>query len=317
MKTRYLDPMQWMVRWLVREDPPHEIPLCDVDRLGEALVPGDVLLVEGRSRIGQVIKVITQSPWTHAALYIGRLHDIGDPNLRALVVQFHHRDHSEQLLIEALLGEGTRISPLSKYRHDHLRICRPNNLSPSDAQQVIAYAIRRLGSDYDLRHLVDLARFLLPWALLPRRWRSSLFRQHPNPVTRTLCSCLIAEAYASVDFPILPFIERRDDGTLRFFKRNPKLFTPRDFDYSPYFDIIKYPYLGIEDVGVYRRLPWSQSPLIYSDRDPVFRADLAHALAMEPAGAKLRAEPAAPPPEMQPVPAIPQVEAAPVEATLP
>jgi hypothetical protein len=284
MKTRYLNPMQRMIRWLVREDPPHEIPLCDVGRLGEALMPGDVLLVEGRSRVGRVIRAITQSPWTHAALYLGHLHDIVDPNLRALVVEFYRQDHSEQLLIEAVLGEGTRVTPLSKYHRDHLRICRPSNLSPGDAQRVIGFAIRRLGTDYDLRGLLDLARFLLPWGLLPRRWRSSLFCRHPGGMTRTLCSDLIAEAYASVDFPILPFIERRGDGTLRFFKRNPKLFTPRDFDYSPYFDIIKYPYLGIADVGLYRRLPWSQTPLIYSDREPSFRADLGHALALIPCG---------------------------------
>jgi hypothetical protein len=297
MKTRYLDPIQWMIRWLVKEDPPHEIPLCDFGRLGEALAPGDVLLVEGRSRIGGAIKAITQSPWTHAALYIGCLHDIEDPSVRALVVGFYRCDHSEQLLIEALLGQGTRISPLSKYRRDHLRICRPNNLAPGDAQRVIAYAIRRLGTDYDLRGLIDLARFLLPWGLLPRRWRSTLFRHNPGPGTRTVCSCLIAEAYASVDFPILPFIERRGDGTLRFFKRNPKLFCPRDFDYSPYFDVIKYPYLGIEDVGVYRQLPWSSSPLIYSDREPSFHAALSHAEAHEPT--------------------CPPAAAAPPEATLP
>jgi hypothetical protein len=282
MKTRYLDPMQWMIRWLVREDPPHEIPLCDVGRLGESLIPGDVLLVEGRSRVGRVIKAITQSPWTHAALYIGRLHEIDDPSLRALVVQFYRRDHSEQLLLEAVLGEGTRITPLSRYRQDHLRICRPKYLAPGDAQRVIAYAVRRLGSGYDLRQLLDLARFLLPWGLLPRRWRSSLFRHNPGANTRTVCACLIAEAFASVDFPILPFIDRRDDGTLRFFKRNPRLFTPRDFDYSPYFDIIKYPYLGLHDLGLYRQLPWSQSPLIYSDRDPAFHADLGHALVLQP-----------------------------------
>jgi hypothetical protein len=83
-----------------------------------------------------------------------------------------------------------------------------------------------------------------------------------------------------VNYPILPFIERRDDGTLRFFKRNPRLFTPKDFDYSPYFDIIKYPFLALEDVGVYQHLPWSAEPLIYSDRDRRYSADLARARAM-------------------------------------
>ena len=33
---------------------------------------------------------------------------------------------------------------------------------------------------------------------------------------------------------------------------------PRDFDYSPYFSIIKYPFLGMNDIGLYRRLPWDK-----------------------------------------------------------
>jgi hypothetical protein len=143
--------------------------------------------------------------------------------------------------------------------------------------------VRRLGSDYDVRQLVDLARFFFPWAILPRRWRSSLFQRNAGASTRTVCSCLLAEAFSTVDFPILPFIERRDDGTLRFFKRNPRLFTPKDFDYSPYFHIIKYPFLGLEDVGVYRNLPWSSSPAIYSDRDRSYSAAFSQALVTEPA----------------------------------
>ena len=73
----------------------------------------------------------------------------------------------------------------------------------------------------------------------------------------------------SVDFPILPFIDRNDDGSVRFFKRNPRLAAPRDFDYSPYFSIIKYPYLGLNDVGLYHRLPWTDDS-IYNDERHAF-----------------------------------------------
>ncbi|MEA3276582.1 MAG: YiiX/YebB-like N1pC/P60 family cysteine hydrolase [Pseudomonadota bacterium] len=278
MRPLHIGLWQWMTDWLTKEGDPHEVPLCDFEHLNEELRPGDVLLVEGRSRISEVIKLITQSAWTHSAICIGRLHDIEDPGLRNLVVQYYQRDHSEQLLVEALLGQGTRVSPLSKYRQDHLRICRPEGLSAADAQHVIAYAIRRLGSDYDVRQLLDLARFFLPWAILPRRWRSSLFQHNAGAPTRNVCSCLLAEAFSTVDFPILPFIDRREDGTLRFYKRNPRLFTPKDFDYSPYFHIIKYPFLGLNDVGVYRELPWSSSPVIYSDRGRSFRAAVSQAL---------------------------------------
>jgi hypothetical protein len=260
-----------MIGWLTAQGEPHEVPLCDFQRLSEELRPGDVVLVEGRTRVGGIIKLITQSSWTHAALYIGRLHDIEDRTLRHLVAQHYQRDYSEQLLVEAMVGEGTRVSPLARYAHDHLRICRPHGLSRGDAHRVVAYAIRRLGSDYDVRQLLDLARFFVPWGIVPRRWRSSLFQASAGGVTRTVCAGLLAESFDAVDFPILPFVDRRADGTLRFFKRNPRLFTPRDFDYSPYFDIIKYPFLGIDDVGVYRRLPWCRTEIL-SDRSRNYRA---------------------------------------------
>ncbi len=269
--------------WLTKEGRAHEVPLCDFVRLSEQLRPGDVLLVEGQARISDVIRLVTQSPWTHAALYIGRLTDIPDGSLRKLVIQYYQDEPAQQLIVEALLGQGTRIAPLSKYDGANLRICRPDTLTPADAQRVIAYALRRLGADYDVRHLLDLARFFFPWTVLPRRWRSSLFEHNAGGPTRTVCSCLLAEAFDTVHYPILPFIERREDGTMRFFKRNPRLCTPKDFDYSPYFDIVKYPFLQLEDVGVYRQLPWSSEPLIYSDRDRRYSPDIARAMLLVPA----------------------------------
>ncbi|MGD8914284.1 MAG: YiiX/YebB-like N1pC/P60 family cysteine hydrolase [Candidatus Thiodiazotropha sp.] len=264
--------MQWIAEWLTKESPPSSSPLCDFNHLSYELRPADVLLVEGRSRVSNVIKTITQSTWTHSALYIGRIYDIRDPQLQQRVRMAYQGDLSEQLMVEALLGEGTIITPLSKYRRDHLRICRPTGLQPEDAHKVVAHAIRHIGFDYDVRHLLDLARFFFPWNILPRRWRSSLFEHNAGSPTRTVCSSLLASAFNDVNFPILPFIDRDEDGSLRFFKRNPRLFTPKDFDYSPYFDIIKYPFLGLDDLGVYRRLPWGDDSILYNDNERTFAA---------------------------------------------
>lgn len=265
---------QWIggriIHWLNKEGPAPDSPLCDFNRLCYELRPGDVVLLEGRSRVSEVIKLVTQSPWTHAALYLGRISDIRDPNLQDRMRFFYRGNPDRQLLLEALLGQGTIITPLCTYRHDHLRICRPEGLSPQDAQRVIAFALRHLGNDYDVRQLLDLARFLFPWGVLPRRWRSSLFQHNAGTPTRTVCSSLLAEAFSAVNFPVLPFIDRRDDGTVRFFKRNPRLFAPRDFDYSPYFHIIKYPFLGASDLGLYRKLPWAEEGLLYNDGDKDF-----------------------------------------------
>ncbi len=43
----------------------------DPDALRCSLAPGDVLLVEGNNRISGVIKYLTQSTWSHAALFVG------------------------------------------------------------------------------------------------------------------------------------------------------------------------------------------------------------------------------------------------------
>ncbi len=267
---------QWMSKkastWLTKDRDARGSPLCDFERVRFEIHHCDVVLVEGRSRVSDVIKNITQSPWTHAALYIGRLVEIEDSEVRAHIEKFYDGDPHQQLIIEALLGEGTIVAPLDKYRPDHLRICRPKGLSLGDAQRVIAYASRHLGCDYDLRQMLDLARFMFPYSVLPRRWRSSLFQHNAGIPTRTVCSSMIAAAFASVRFPVLPVIHRTASGRIRLHRRNFRLFTPSDFDYSPYFDIIKYPYLGFEDLAVYRRLPW------IDDADPRTDNDTATAI---------------------------------------
>ena len=244
-------------RWLQRRRPPRIIPLSDFDRIRHELKPSDVLLVEGRSRISDVIKVVTQSPWSHAALYIGRLHDIENEESRAALSRRSAFPPSTQLVIESQLGAGTLVCALTEYADDHVRICRPMGLSAEDAQTISTHAINSLGLNYDIRQIFDLARFLFPWGILPRRWRSSLFRTRAGSETRTVCSTMIAEAFAAVEFPILPLVQRGEQDRIRLYRRNPKLCTPSDFDYSPYFEIIKYPFYDFADTPSYKLLPWT------------------------------------------------------------
>lgn len=256
--------------FLVKDTAPSSYLLCDFERISYEVRPGDVLLVEGRSRVSEVIKMITQSPWSHSALYIGKIHDIEDPEKQQIVRQYSDYDDNEQLLIEAVLGKGTVITPLNEYHQDHLRICRPKGLSPRHAQDIIGYAISNLGLEYDVRHLLDLARFLFPYGILPRRWRSSLFDHKSQEPTHTVCSTMIAEAFMAVKFPILPVVRKHKDGSVSFYQRNPKRFTPRDFDYSPYFEIIKYPYIEIDNHALYENLPWNNDGVLCNDPDDCF-----------------------------------------------
>ncbi len=57
-----------------------------------------------------------------------------------------------------------------------------------------------------------------------------------------------------MNYPVLPIMQRGSAGQI------PRLYTPKDFDDSPYFDIIKHPFIGEGDVAGYRKLPWNQEP---------------------------------------------------------
>ncbi len=266
-------------RWLMHEPRRKHFPLTDFDRVKYELRPCDVILAEGRSRVSEVIKLVTQSPWSHAFLYIGKIHDIDSPMLRERVQQHYNGPADEPLIIESIMGKGTVIESLGRYRPDHLRICRPKNISRQDAQQVIAFAIGRLGMQYGIRHNIDLFRFLLPWNILPRRWRSSLFQQGAGRPTKEICSSMLAEAFDSVKFPIIPIVKPDKTEGLKIYKRNPKLFVPSDFDYSPYFEIIKYPMFELSEHTVYRKMPWSEDAAInghddITEQDPTTATDL-------------------------------------------
>jgi hypothetical protein len=65
--------------------------------------------------------------------------------------------------------------------------------------------------------------------------------------TKAICSSLIAQAFQSVRYPVLPVItqEMIDDPGCKdcvrdiLHIRHHSLFVPRDFDVSPYFQVIK------------------------------------------------------------------------------
>jgi len=114
--------------------------------LRDTLKPGDVILVEGNNHISGVIKYLTQSTWSHAALYVGPIGDRCTADSEPLV------------LVEANIGEGVVAAPLSKYARFHTRICRPIGLHDDDRARVCTYASERIGFDYDLKNIIDLMR---------------------------------------------------------------------------------------------------------------------------------------------------------------
>lgn len=227
--------------------------------LRAALRPGDVLLVEGDRRISVAIKYLTQSTWSHAALYVGN-------------VQNDRLDASgADLLIEADMKLGVTAVPLTKYRTLNTRICRPVNLSDGDRDRVVQFMIDRADVTYDLKHIFDLLRYLLPTPPVPVQWRRKMLSLGSGDPTRAICSTLIAQAFQSIQYPILPKIrasqtENGDESADLYQKRYHGLFTPRDFDLSPYFEIVKP---TLEADFDHKSLRWYEDS---DDPDPAYRA---------------------------------------------
>ena len=166
-------------------------------RCGASLRPADVLLVAGSSKLSTAIKYLTQSTWSHAALYVGE----------GLAPR---AEGEPRVLIEVTPVDGCAAVPLSKYERFHTRICRPVGLTNADQEALLEFMVSRLGTQYDMRNIFDLARYLLPTPPVPARWRRRMIALGSGEPTRTICSSLIAEAFGRVQYPILPSVERAD-----------------------------------------------------------------------------------------------------------
>jgi hypothetical protein len=226
---------KWLATYLSKElkikgTAPPSNPL----HLQESLRPGDVLLVEGNTRLSTAIKYLTQSTWSHAALYVG--------------MNFSPNAPEGHCLVDADTVHGVRSLGLEQFAHLHTRICRPIGLSDEECSAVTKAAISKIGYKYDLRNVFDLARYLLPTPPVPTKFRKHLLRLGSGDPTHAICSTLIAEAFETIRYPILPLDFKRDDEpsdtqhsiqpTL-FQPKHYSFLTPRDFDVSPYFAIIK------------------------------------------------------------------------------
>ena len=203
--------------------------------LANCLQKGDVLLVEGTSRFSSAIKYLTQSSWSHAAIFVDNA--------------VHQTNKNGEILnlIEADIIEGVRAVPLREYESIHTRICRPVGLNQNEINALLQSVIKRLGHTYDLKNIFDLLRYFVTTPPVPSSWKRSLLAFGSGDPTRAICSSIIAEAFQSIKYPILPDITllncKTNEGK-RYQKeimhiRHHSLFAPRDFDASPYFDIIK------------------------------------------------------------------------------
>lgn len=241
-------------------------------KLKKTLRKGDVILVEGDQRVSQVIRYLTQSSWSHAALYVGD--ELLKPtygHADALTTQFG--SEARYLMVEAVVGEGVVASTLRKYERFNIRICRPQALRREDLETVMTQIIAHIGDGYDVRHVYDLARFFFPVSIVPRRWRHAALHFGSDREREVICSSMLARAFSSVGYPVLPQMIGEEEiaaprdwwtrlvsrnghrPTARFRRGDSALITPRDFDLSSYFEVVKFNHVG-DPQFTYRDIIW-------------------------------------------------------------
>ncbi|MEE9606545.1 MAG: YiiX/YebB-like N1pC/P60 family cysteine hydrolase [Myxococcota bacterium] len=251
----------------------------DFEGLKSCIHKGDVLLVEGDQRISAVIKYLTQSSWSHAALYVGD-EIVRRGGQMAELAHQHFGDEARHLVVEALF-EGVVVSPLTRYVDYNVRLCRPHRLRPAHLKIILDEAVAAIGWHYDVRNVLDQALHLLMVSLMPGRYRSKAQRLGSGAATEVICTSLLGQLFAKVGFPVLPSVIFPDGvessfalprGSLLarlrrqpvykgvFHQRHPTLLSPCDFDLSPYFGIVKFNV--IEHGGFdYQRIEWAREPL--------------------------------------------------------
>ncbi|MCZ2111078.1 MAG: lipo-like protein [Dehalococcoidia bacterium] len=245
----------------------------DGENLRRHIRKGDVILVEGDQRVSEVIKYLTQSSWSHAAIYVGDELWRRNPALRH-TLRNEFGDDAQHLIVEALVECGVVASPLTKYLGFNIRVCRPYDLHRDDLRTILDDVIAQIGYRYDVKNLVDLARYFLPVSLVPRRLRRRVLSFGSGLPTQVICSSMIAHAFDKVRYPILPEVTpadgpdprrrgfpwtwRRSAPVTGLFRTAPiTLTTPRDFDISPYFEIVKFNFLEGMRFD-YRQIRWAE-----------------------------------------------------------
>jgi hypothetical protein len=221
----------------------------NMDNLYREIRPGDVLLVEGNSRLSRIIQLMTKSSWSHAALYVGdRLAGSNSAHVQYDLNKADAIDR-QHMLVEADGANGVIAVPLSKYKDYNIRICRPFGISEQDVTVVSDQAIANLGKHYDHENLLDLALLALPDFFNPFKKRTIQACLGGCTEYKVICSGMIAGAFQKVGYPIVPVLLPDATGEQgltgdpygsKLVMRHFSQIVPRDFDLSPNFEIVKY-----------------------------------------------------------------------------
>ena len=218
-----IDPMlRWAAHYQISRKTDTQLSVLSIYSAGRA---GSVLAARrcavGRRQSTHFLshQHLTQSTWPHAAYFVGRDAGLRDNRHRRFDRgRFDRWCHCR--FADQIFGYNTRI-------------CRPALITEEDRAIVSDYIIKSIGQSYDVKNVVDLAR-ILPQLPVPVRWRRMTLGS--GEPTQAICSTLIAASSNSSTI-YLPDVTRENQREIMHI-RHHSLFTPRDFDVSPYFNIV-------------------------------------------------------------------------------
>lgn len=235
----------------------------NMENLKHYIRPGDVVVVEGKQRISHIIKLLTNSSWSHIFYYVGDYFVRDGMPLKEYYEQ-KYGDWSQHMIVEANTGEGVTVNVLNKYEKYNIRVCRPYKISEPDLQKVTDEIVSKLGYRYDEKNIIELAFMLIPFQINPFRKKKLSHYLGSGDEYEVICSGMIAKAFMSVGYPITPFLDTRYADHPDFIKspfgapviaRHYTQIIPRDFDLSPNFEIIKFNIISTGEFN-YRKLTW-------------------------------------------------------------
>jgi len=254
-----------VIRHLVSELKYYEqLAFNDMESLKKYIRPGDVVVVEGKQRISHIIKLLTNSSWSHIFYYVGD-YFVRDGMPLKEYYEEKYGEWAKFMIVEANTGEGVTANIIQKYEKYNIRVCRPFKISEDDQQKVTENIVSNLGRRYDEKNIIELALMLIPFQFNPFRKTKLSYYLGSGDEYEVICSGMIAKAFMSVGYPIIPFLDTRfaehPDYTKSPFgapliARHYSQIVPRDFDLSPNFQIVKFNIIETGNFD-YKSITWT------------------------------------------------------------
>lgn len=148
---------------------------------GERLLPGDIILVLGRTRFSSIVCRLTQSRWSHVAIYVGP-----DP----------HGD----CIVEADVEKGVRRIGFAQLDARSVCVLRHRAMTEAHRASLVAFLDKIVGHPYSTDHALAMCCLLVGGPRLGGYLHERM--QRGQIPAEFICSSLVAYAFATAGVPL-------------------------------------------------------------------------------------------------------------------